>query len=619
MCGIAGIVDFKNPPDEKALSAMERALTHRGPDDGRVWHDRACGLVHRRLRIIDLSAAAAQPMTNESDGLWVVFNGEIYNFQHLRKELLSLGHQFRSQSDTEVLLHGYESWGTNLFRRLRGMFALALWDRTTRELVVARDRLGKKPLFYSFANDRFIFASELTVFRCVPGLELSLCRPAFRQYLEYGYVQSPKTILNEVQRLPAGHFAIWNESGLRVESYWALPTRFDSSRIIGTPEQAADALEEPLRDAVACRLVSDVPLGCFLSGGVDSSLVAALAQEGLRERLKTYTVGFESSGLSEASHAAKVAGHLGTEHHELMVDPDSVFTEFEAILSKTSEPVGDDSFVPTHLISRETRRHVTVALSGDGGDELFAGYEKYRQFESAKRIQALPLPWRQLARLPANDGVKKSLEALATRRPMELARWLSSLWKRDEINLLLAPPLRATHSADAFDRAWQRRLQLPDLERWMLTDMETYLEGDILTKVDRASMAVALETRSPFLDHLFVEAASRWACRAEINTGGKKILKQMLAKRLPRELFARPKQGFGMPIEQWYRGPLREILLRYTDPRRIRRRGLLDSDKVTDVVNQHLSGKRNFARKLHAVAAFEIWADQFFGSGCALA
>lgn len=614
MCGIAGYVDFERAPDENVLRAMEHAVAHRGPDEGRFWQRGPCGLVHRRLKIIDLSPAAAQPMSNEDARLWVVFNGEIYNFHPLRDELLRLGHQFKSRSDTEVILHGYESWGLNVFARLRGMFAIAIWDTLSSELILARDRVGKKPLFYYTDAHRIIFGSELPAFKCVPNLKLAISKSALREYVEYGYVHSPNSILEGIRRLPAGHYAVWNRAGLRLESFWSLPTQVPATQPRDNPDEAAAALEGVLRDSVRNRLESDVPLGCFLSGGVDSSLVAAFAQESLDGKLKTYTVGFENSVMDEATHARRIAQHLGTQHHELMVNQDSVLSEFEAILALAPEPLGDDSFVPTYLMSRETRRHVTVAISGDGGDELFAGYEKYRQFMTARRWQRmLPMPWQIFSRLPLNDRLRKSLEALSTSSPLELARWLSSLWKRQELSQLLAPSWSGEIEPDVFEERWQAREGYSDLERWMLTDMETYLEGDILTKVDRASMAMGLEARSPFLDHQVIEETLKWRCHADPAQGGKAILRTLLAKYVPPELFVRPKQGFGMPVEQWFRGALRETLLRYTHPKRVRQRGLFNPDFLRTVVKDHVDGRRNFARKLYAIVAFEIWADKFFG------
>ncbi len=619
MCGIAGLVDFQAKPEEPTLRAMERCLAHRGPDEGGIWSSSCAGLVHRRLRIIDLSPLGAQPMANEDGRVQVVFNGEIYNHHLLRDELARLGHTFRSRSDTEVLVHGYETWGTDLVRRLRGMFAFALWDDKEQRLLIARDRIGKKPLFYSTHAGRFAFGSELDVFKAVPGWPLHLSLPSFREYLEYGYVQSPNTVLDGVFRLPAGHFGMLDRKGLALQSYWSLPLEPGSGRQSGDATEAARRLEESLRDAVACRLESDVPLGCFLSGGVDSSLVAALAQESLGRPLKTYTVGFEGSPLSEASHARQVALRLGAEHHELPVSPRTMVTEFEEIVGRAAEPLGDDSYVPTFLISRETRRFVTVALSGDGGDELFAGYEKYRQFQAAQSWRRLPVPWKWIARLAPSDSLHKKASALATGSDLELARWLSSLWKRDELDRLLSGPGGGSAGRDLFTRSWQQRSLYPEVERWMLADMETYLEGDILVKVDRASMTVALEGRSPFLDGPFIEQVMQWPCRALSAGGGKAILKTMLARRLPVEWFNRPKQGFGMPIEQWFRAELRDVLRAYTDGGRIQGRGLLRPEVLSEYVTAHLSGRRNFARKLYAVVAFELWADRFFGPKANLA
>jgi asparagine synthase (glutamine-hydrolysing) len=618
MCGIAGLIDLRRPPKEDVLRAMDRCLTHRGPDEGGRWTSTQVALVHRRLRIIDLSALAAQPMGNEDGRVQVIYNGEIYNHHALRQELTQLGHTFRSRSDTEVLVHGYEAWGPGLVRRLRGMFAFAIWDENNRRLLLARDRLGKKPLFYREETGRLIFGSELDVFKVASESPLRLSLPAFRQYLEYGYVASPDTLLQGVQRLPAGHYAVWREGALKLEAYWSLPTTPPGGASPRSVDEAARRLEPLLRDAVSSRLESDVPLGCFLSGGIDSSLVAALAAESLGRPLKTYTVGFEGSPMSEARYARKIAEHLGTEHHELPIKPTTMVTEFEELLSHAAEPLGDDSYLPTFLISRETRRFVTVALSGDGGDELFAGYAKYAQYLSARPWLGLPLPWELLARLAPNDALHKRASALATGSRLELARWLSTLWKRAALPDVLAPQVGRAEP-DLFERAWRQRAAYPELERWLLTDMATYLEGNILVKVDRANMAVSLEGRSPFLDGPLVEEVLQWPERATLPQGGKAILKRILAKRLPVELFERPKQGFGMPVEQWFRGELKEVLLRYTAPDRIAARGLLSAAPLQHVVQAHLSGRRNYSRRLYAVLAFELWADRFFGPGVALA
>ncbi len=615
MCGIAGYVSWETPPDAAVLRAMEQCLAHRGPDEGNIWLDNVCGLAHRRLRVIDLSPRAAQPMADDSGQIRIMFNGEIYNFRELRRELESLGHHFRSESDTEVMLRGYEAWSDRIFERLRGMFAIAIWDSREQRLIVARDRFGKKPFLFAEDKGRFAFGSELPVFRHVPDLDLSISRSAFREYIEFGYVQSPRTILEQVRQLPAGHFGSLNRTGLEIKPYWTLPAAPPVREKAIEVSKAAEVLEEPFRDAVACRLISDVPLGCFLSGGIDSSLVAAHAQELVPGRLQTFTVGFESSSMNEAESAAAVAAHLGTDHHEIMIRPETLIDEFVEIMARTTEPIGDDSFLPTFAISRETRRHVTVALSGDGGDEVCCGYDKYRQFAVAQRLRRLA-PAAALKVMSgvggrwAGDRASKRLEALATPTDEDLARWLSTLWKERELDALLQPQLSTGKGPDAFSRSWQSRPGFPEIERFMLTDIETYLSGDILPKVDRASMAHGLEVRAPLLDQRFFEASLQVASRAQ---PGKPVLKEMLARRLPRQLFERPKKGFGLPVNEWYRGPLRAVLEKYTSPARIENRGLLRSEEVQRCVGLHLSGRRNFARKLHAIVAFEIWADEFFG------
>jgi asparagine synthase (glutamine-hydrolysing) len=617
MCGIAGYVSWTQPPTASVLREMEKALAHRGPDEGSIWSNEHCGFAHRRLRVIDLSPEASQPMVNENRTVTVIFNGEIYNFPGLRKQLQEIGHNFKSHSDTEVLLHGYETWGEGLFEKLRGMFAFAIWDSRMQRLVCARDRLGKKPFFFAMDRGRFIFGSELTVFRCISDLSLSVSPSAFREYVEFGYVHSPGTILSEVKQLPAGHFGIVDSSGFSSRSFWTLPDSPAAEQESLDIRSEADLLETKLRDAVECRLISDVPLGCFLSGGIDSSLVAACAQELVPGRLRTFTVGFEDSGMDETAHAARIAKHLGTDHNTIKVNAKSVIDDFPAIFARATEPIGDDSFLPSFIISRETRRAVTVALSGDGGDELFCGYDKYDQLLAAQRARRLvPAVARKaafsLAGHRSGDRVAKSLEVLAAPDDESVARWLSTLWKRSELKEVVAT-IAAKDGAtevDGFAASWNRYRRFPVVERFMITDMDTYLRDDILTKVDRASMAHGLEVRNPLLDQNFVDAALHVPSRAR---PGKIILKEILSRRVPRSLFERPKHGFGMPVNEWYRGPLRNLLKHYTSPSRIKKRGLLDPEVLQSFVDAHLSGRRNFGRKLHVIVAFEIWAARFFG------
>ena len=620
MCGIAGRVDFKANPQERVLRTMEASIVHRGPDEGNIWFSGPCGLVHRRLRIIDLSSAAAQPMGSANGRVQVVFNGEIYNFKALRDELIALGYRFRSKSDTEVLVHGYVEWGTALLPRLRGMFAFAIWDQEKKRLLLGRDRIGKKPLYYRLDQKSLSFGSELDVFKALPDFTPRISLLGFQNYMEFGYVPGDGSILDGVLRLPPGHFATFTARGFKLERYASLPAVPSDGYRWGPIEDISERLESFVRDAVVCRLESDVPLGCFLSGGVDSSLVAAVAQENLGTRLRTYTVGFEKSPVSEAAQARQIAERLGTDHHEITVSPGTLINEFEGILHSASEPLGDDSYVPTYLISRETRKFVTVVLSGDGGDELFAGYEKYRQFRKALTWQRLPLPWNWLADCAWKDRLHKSCAAIGTQQTEALARWLSTLWKQKDLPRALRHlnPISPA-PGDSFSASWARWHDFHAIEGWMLTDIETYLEGDILAKVDRANMAVGLEGRSPLLDQNWIQEVLRWPMHANMNAGGKRILKHMLARRFPVEWFERPKQGFGMPVEQWFRGELRDCLTKYTDPARLKRRGLLNSDFIRGSVAAHLSGRRNFARKLYAIVSFEAWADRFFGEDAVLA
>jgi asparagine synthase (glutamine-hydrolysing) len=618
MCGIAGSVDWLTPAQPSVLRAMEKTLCHRGPDEGSIWLDQHCGFAHRRLRVIDLSPLASQPMSNPGGNLRIIFNGEIYNFKELRKQLETSAFSFRSQSDTEVLLRAYEAWGEEAFQRLRGMFALAIWDSRAQKLTLARDRFGKKPLFYSASETRFVFASELTALRCVPNQRLTISKEAFREYLEFGYVHAPRTILADVEQLCPGCVAIWTQKGLTVRPYANLSeVATQSGEDIA--EVSEERIDELLRKAVASRLVADVPVGCFLSGGIDSTLVAAHARQSAGTSLRTFTVAFDDSRMNEAPWARAVAQHLGTDHHEVSIRPESIIAEFEEILASLSEPIGDDSYIPTYVISRETGREVTVALSGDGGDELFCGYDKYRQLFTSQRIRKL-IPAAALTAAGSvidqygSDRLSKGLAVAGAKTPEASARWLSTLWKENELELLLQAPASSCH--DFFSAAWKRYAGCSLLEQFMLVDMETYLPGDILAKVDRASMAHGLEVRSPFLDEDLVASALQVQTRAR---PGKPMLHTLLSRHLPLKLIQRPKQGFGMPINEWYRGPLRRVLEHYTSPGRLRARGLLNCEAVQQFVQLHLSGRRNFGRKLHALIAFEIWSDRFFGEAQSLA
>ncbi len=612
MCGLAGFIDLRSPPSEAILRTFERCLEHRGPDEGSIRQLGPCGLVHRRLRVIDLSPTASQPMTNEKETLHLVFNGEIYNHHELRKTLMEKGHHFRSQSDSEVILHGYEEWNTGLFEKLNGMFAFGLWDSRQQTLLFARDRFGKKPLFHATGDGWIAFGSCLSLFKHLPQLRPSVSHSGLREFMEFGYIHAPRTILEGVHRLPAAHMALWNSTKLEIRKYWQLKISHTRTTDVD-PEQDAARLESHLRSAVKRRLESEVPLGCWLSGGVDSTLITTLAQELSPSALPSFSMHFADAD-SETERVGKIADRLGTRHHFLQVSARDVLDSFEEILSSCDEPIGDDSLIPTWILSKATRRQLTVTLSGDGGDELFAGYDKYRHFLNARYWQScFPfLANLNLSALPLSDRWQKSMEALETGTDGSLARWLSSLWKQNELDSLLVQS-HDSGSENAFDRIWGENEGLGDIKRFMATDLATYLEGDILAKVDRASMGVALEVRSPFLDFEFVQNVFQEAAHSQIPRGGKSILKSMLKRRIPLEWLPPRKEGFGLPLAGWYRADLKPLLMKYTAPERLRAGGWFQSEYVQNIVQYHMSGKRDFARKLHALVAFEVWHERFFG------
>lgn len=602
MCAIAGQVSL-NAPSGDLVARMVSLMSHRGPDEQRIWSSPRCVLGHARLRIIDLSAAASQPMQNADASVVVAFNGEIFNFRELRSALECEGFRFQSHSDTEVLIHGYSAWGEKLPKKLLGMFAIALWDAREEKLLLARDRFGKKPLFHHTQDTTLTFASELDALR--PSLEsLSVSPQNFASYLRFGYVPGSATALEKIQRLAPGEILVWENGRTRSHSFQSeSPTESRS----GDPIKELDQI---LRESVEARLVSDVPLGCFLSGGIDSSLVAAIASEIHGPGLQTFTVSFPGTHRDEAAFAETIASKLGTKHTTLPVLPAAMCDQYIETLRRCPEPLGDDSFLPTFFISRAARQHVTVVLSGDGGDELFGGYPKYRQLPLAAKFHPIAnlIPRSILSKLP--DRTAKALEVFKTPGEADRALWLSSLWKEDELALLLKNPADASPGRHAFHTEWNRHSSDTLQERFSQTDIATYLEGSILTKVDRASMANSLEIRSPLLDERILDFTLHRKIRSTHLGQNKAALRTLLHSRLPAELFAGPKRGFGLPIDQWFRGPLKPILCEYTSPDRLRQNPFLNTAAVTRFRDLHLSGHRNYGRKLHALLAWEVWREK---------
>jgi asparagine synthase (glutamine-hydrolysing) len=630
---------------------MIAPLTHRGPDDEGVWLDGGAGVAlgHKRLSILDLSPAGHQPMVSAGGRYVVVFNGEIYNHLALRKELdfpvqEVIGSErrggWRGHSDTETLLAGFEAWGVEeTVKRAVGMFALAVWDRASRALTLARDRLGEKPLYYGWQGNAFLFGSELKALRGHPGFRGEVNRDAIALLLRHNYVPAPYSIYRDVYKLPPGTCLQINprQRTAQPSPYWSARDQAELGRreqYAGTEEQATTELEELIKQSLAGQMVADVPLGAFLSGGVDSSTVVALMQQLSSRPVKTFTIGFHEDAYNEAVHARAVARHLGTDHTELYVTPEETLAVIPKLGELYDEPFADSSQIPMFLVSKLARQHVTVSLSGDGGDELFGGYNRYFWATNIRRrLGWLPRPLRSalaglLATLPptawdaafrrlghfippglrySEPGLKlhKLAETLAARTPEEIYRGLVSHWKQpaDLVPGAKEPPTVLTDS-----RAWT---EVGDFEhRMMYFDTVSYLPDDILVKVDRAAMGVSLETRVPFLDHRLVEFAWRLPLGFKIRRGVTKwLLRQVLYRHVPRELIERPKTGFGVPIDSWLRGPLKEWAESLLDPIRLAREGFFNPAPIQQKWKEHLSGQHNWQYHLWDVLMFQVWLE----------
>lgn len=622
MCGIAGLWRPGGAADELAaqVRAMADALAHRGPDDAGVWVDPAAALAfgHRRLSIIDVSATGHQPMLSADGRFAVTYNGEIYNFLELRRALEAEGRApaWRGQSDTEVLLAAVCAWGLEAaLKRFTGMFALALWDARERILHLARDRLGEKPLYYGWAGSAFLFGSELKAMKSASGFSPGIDRSALALYARYGNVPAPHSIYEEVRKLPAGAWLSINAGQLSARSwpeprrYWSLAHRVragKSAPFKGTERAAVDELEHLLGDAVRAQMVADVPLGAFLSGGVDSSTIVALMQKVSGRPVKTFTIGFPEERYNEAPQAGAVAAHLGTEHTELYVTPREAMDVIPRLPEIYDEPFADSSQIPTFLVSRLARSRVTVSLSGDGGDELFGGYNRYFWGPRLWRwIGAWPTALRSaaagaVAGLQLGDRAAKLARLAAAGDEDDLYERLVSLWH----------PANPAGTPPAAARAPLEGLALE--ERMMYYDAAGYLPDDILAKVDRAAMAVSLETRVPLLDHRVVEFAWTLPLNFKIRgRDGKWLLRQVLERHVPRALLERPrKMGFSIPLEDWLRGELREWADALLEPARLSREGYFEPAAVQRCWREHLSGRRNWQHRLWAVLMFGAWLER---------
>ena len=647
MCGIAGFWATDGLNGEQAsgiLTAMTNVIRHRGPDDCGVWIDvgAGIGLGSRRLSILDLSPNGHQPMLSETGRYVITFNGEIYNFRELRHELVALGHRFRGGSDTEVLLAAVSAWGVRrALEHCNGMFAFALWDREHHTLHLARDRAGEKPLYYGWIGGTLLFASELKALRAHPAFHAEIDRDALVLFFRHGYVPSPYTIYRGVYKLPPASLLTLrgkgNGSSAAPVQYWSVrevAERGISEPFQGSAGEAVEQLHTLLLDAVKIRMEADVPLGAFLSGGIDSSTIVALMQAQSIQRVRTFTIGFREDKYNEARHAAGVAKHLGTEHTEIHVTPDDALAVIPRLPILYDEPFADTSQIPTFLVAQLTRRHVTVSLSGDAGDELFGGYRRHRLGTRIWRgIRWVPMRLRQAAAAalaPRNtptgllargvnqlvrkwtgkrslsERLRQTAEILPASSPAWLYHYMMSLWKEPSAIVLGArePLVVAT------DPTRQPYLGgVPELVM-MYLDTVSYLPDDILVKLDRASMAVSLEARIPLLDHRIIEFASRLPLSLKLRRGeGKWLLRQVLYHYVPKQLVERPKQGFGMPIAQWLRGPLRDWAEALLDARRLSEEGTLDPLPIRQKWTEHLSGTTRWDYNLWTVLMFQSWRE----------
>ena len=637
MCGITGIYSLTASVDPSVLSAMTDSLAHRGGDASGTYVSRnaGVGLGHARLSIIDLSERGNQPMASDDGKIRVSYNGEIYNYREIREDLRSRGHVFRSDCDTEVLVKSYEQWGIECLDRFVGMFALAIWDDEKKKLYLARDRVGIKPLYYYRENGLFLFASELKAIMEHPDFSKRISPDALALFLRYRYVRSPYTIFENTFKLEPGHYICLRGGEIEKLCYWDVKESYNAEPYDIGEEEACETFEEILVDSLKHRLVSDVPVGVFLSGGIDSGLVATLLQKNVSEPVKTFTIGFGQEEYDEAAHAKRLADHLGTDHAEFYVSEDEAVRTVSDLPFIYDEPFADDSSIPTCIVSRLAREHVKVVMSGDGGDELFCGYERYAKLARLARVSS---------RTPR--AVRKGLEALlasldpgrveflgrtlglaSLSRNYEKARAvLLAVLKEDMADMYRRN--RGTWAPEDFRDLFREPCNAPDetfgedfdavknngdiMTRMFYADIKVWLPDDILVKVDRASMSTGLEAREPLLDHRLVQFASRVPVNLKYRNGERKyLLRKTLSKHLPAELYDRPKKGFRSPVDSWLRGKLRPLVMEHLGPSGIRKSGFFDADEVsrwTDRFYNDLSVKPG---RIWNLLMFQMWYDKW--------
>ena len=640
MCRITGFWDFSyhnNYDMDSVLIKMRDSMIHGGPDDAGIYVEKtkAIGLAHRRLSIIDLSLTGQQPMCSEDGSLVITYNGEVYNFKEIRDELSAKGYIFKSTSDTEVVLKSYQEWGLEAVNRFRGMFAFALWDRKKEELVLLRDRVGIKPLYWYYNNGLFLFGSELKSFHHHPGFERNIDKKALATYLSFGYIPAPNSIFTDTFKLKPGSILTINRAGnIKIEEYWNVDEYYLEGTESGeakylnssSEEEAIEELEEILKESFKYRMVADVPVGVFLSGGIDSSLVAAiLAKEGYN--LKTFTIGFKEKEYNEAGYAKEIAQYLGTEHTELYCTAEEAFKVIARLPQLYDEPFGDSSAIPTHLVSMLAKEKVKVSLSADGGDELFCGYNSYElvgeRIQKLKRTVGVGLLRKLMNTVSAEtanniynrfqpilpdyenfaDKYSKIKSILKAKTVLEEFITASKYFLPENLSALGLPEIYYQNN---------QQNTLNQFHQMMLFDFHNYLTEDILTKVDRASMGVALESREPLLDHKIVEFAAKLPISYKYRNKTRKwIIKKILNKYIPESMLDRPKKGFSVPIHNWFKDDLKGLMIDYLSPERIIREGILNSEAVTELKNSYFNNNGVSIRKLWFLLMFEMWHENW--------
>lgn len=622
MCGIAG---FVGQGDADVLGRMIGTLAYRGPDDSGVWHEGVLGFAHARLSIIDLSAAGHQPMQSKNGAVAITFNGEIYNYLELRKELEHSGRTFKSKSDTEVIIQLYEVYGEQSFRRLQGMFAFALYDKKSGACFLARDRMGEKPLYYTVARETLVFASEPKALFKHPLVSRRLNPSAVASYLTYDAILTPESIFTGVHKLEAAHYAMFAKGKLTTHAYWKPPQKVDDDM---REEDALARLDAALQKSVALQMVADVPVGVFLSGGLDSSTIAYYATRARKEPVHTFSLGFEDPSYDESRHARTAAAFLKTTHHERVASAKEVMGALHAVTEKLDEPVADPAILPTYLLAQCAREHVTVALGGEGSDELFGGYQTFAAERFLHAYRALPSVMRRniveplVAALPISHRyfsldfkARQFLRGAEVEEKYAHQAWLESFNAREKA-ALLSPAFKEALDENPYRRIDKYLMDMPEADRHLQTTytyLRTYMLDVLLTKVDRASMYHSLEVRAPFLDIGVVELALSmpWKYKQHGMTG-KYILRRLMKGRLPRSIVGRKKHGFGLPVGAWFMKEWRGLLLDTLAPDRIRVAGIFSPPAVEQLLTEHLSGSRNHRKKLWSLFVFELWYARFF-------